>query len=423
MQRYLLLLILISTNLRAQKKLLDKNFSKTLTYKEYLDLATRRNLLLAAEKYKLAEADARISIARIYPDPEFTFGDASGDITGQNLQQQFYVGISQAIPLGHKYRKGIDVAKTEKELSIALYEDYLRVFKLDITKRFINVLIAQMDHEKNSKTNDMMQTELKNKESSGEIKGIELYRLQIEAGQILDQLYQSEAELEHALYELYIPLSTFNKDSTITVKGSLDIPFKKFNIDSIVPIALEERTDAVMAKKRFLISQEHQALTKANRHKELTLILGNNSYSKATNYIAPTPAYHAVTAMVSFPLAFSRLKKGDLQLAELKKQEAANEKDHIQNIIKIEIYQSYDRYIIAEKQLQIYSKSLLQSADKLLEEELVNYKNGKTSFLDLSESHRKRDEVYLSYFRTLKAYIYSLVELEDDMGIWDIEFK
>ncbi len=407
----------------AQKILFDKGFAKTLSYKQYLTLATKSNLLLAAEKYKVDAADARIALARIFPNPELTFGEASGDITGQHLQQQIFVGITQAIPRGGKYKQGIKIAKTEKELELALYEDYLRVFKLDVTKRYINVLIAQMDYEKNRKTNELMQNELKEKEKSGEVKDIELYRIQIETGQILDALYQSEAELEVALYALYIPLSNYQKDSTITVKGSLIIPFRKFNIDSIIPLALEFRTDVVMAKKRYVLSEEHKVLAKANRRKNMYITAGNNSYTKATNYIAPTPSYQALTAIVSFPIALSNFHREDLKIAELNRQQAENEKNYVQNIVKIEISQSYDKYLIAQQQLEIYNNGLMPNADKVLKQELENYKNGKSSFLDLSESHRKLDEVYRRYFNALKTYVYSLIELEDDMGIWDLEFK
>jgi len=418
----LLFLTFVFFETRSQKILSDKDFSKVLTYKQYLNVAAKSNLLLEAQKYKVDEANAKIALAKIFPDPEFTMGDASGDITGQHLQQQLFAGISQTIPRGGKYKQGIKIAKTEKELELALYEDYLRVFKLDVTKRYINVLLSQMNYQKNRKTNELLQSELKKKEKSGEVQGIELYRIQIEAGQILDQLYQSEAELEVALYDLYIPLSNYNKDSTISVKGSLTVPFKKFNIDSIIPIAVENRTDVILAKKRYKLSEEHKILAKANRRKDLTITAGNNFYTEATNYIGPTPSYHAITAMLTFPLAFSNLHKEDLKIAELQRQQAQNEEDYIQNLVRIEISQSYDKYLISEKQLGIYNSGLMENADKVLEQELENYKSGKSSFLDLSESHRKLDEVYHSYFNALKTYIYSLIELEDDMGIWDLEF-
>jgi cobalt-zinc-cadmium efflux system outer membrane protein len=418
-----LIIVLYVICFKAQKVESLKNYSKILTYKEYLFQATKTNLLLAAEKYKVSEAEAKIALAKIFPEPQFALGNASGDITGQKLQQQFFAGVSQTIPRGGKYRQNIKIAKTEKELEQALYEDYLRVFKLDVTKRFINVIIAQMDYEKNKNTNELLQDELKKKITSGEIKGVELFRIQIETGQIQDQLFQSEAELDEALYELYIPLSNYDKDSSISVKGSLDIPFRKFNIDSILPLALEDRTDIILAKKRYELSEEHKILAKANRRKDLTYTLGDNRYTKATNYIAPTPAYHAITAMLSFPIAWSNLRREDLKIAEFQREEAENERNYILNLIEIEINQSYDRYIIANKQLQIYGNGLIEASDKVLEQELENYKSGRSSFLDLSESHRKLDEVYRSYFRSLKTYIYSLIELEDDMGIWDLEFK
>ncbi len=86
----LLFFLCITCSLQAQKLLYDKGFSKTLTYKEYLKLAINDNLLLEAEKYKVEAADARIALAKIFPNPTFTIGNASGDITGQHLQQQLF---------------------------------------------------------------------------------------------------------------------------------------------------------------------------------------------------------------------------------------------------------------------------------------------------------------------------------------------
>jgi cobalt-zinc-cadmium efflux system outer membrane protein len=417
-----ILLFVFIYNLNAQKILTSDEVVKTLSYQEYMKLALNSNLLLAAEKHKVEAADARISLAKIFPNPNITVGNASGDITGQHLQQQIFAGVTQTIPRGGKYRQGIQIARTEKELELALYEDYLRVFRLDVTKRFVNVLIARMKYDKDKKTNELLQNELKKREKEGSLDKIELYRIKIEAGQILGQMYQSEEELEMSLYDLYIPLSNYMKDTALDLKGSLLIPFRKFNVDSIIPIAAEERTDVILAKRRYRLSEEHMKLARANRRKDFELEIGNNSYTEATNYIGPTPSYQALTALITFQIPFSNLHREDLKIAELEIKQARNEEDHVQNIVKIEISQSYDRYLIAWEQLEIYNEGMLEMADQVLQQELENYKSGKTSFLDLSESHRKLDEVYHDYFGALKTFIYSKIELEDDMGIWDFEF-
>lgn len=406
----------------AQRLLSGGAVTRTLSYQEYLSLAVNGNLLLKAARFKIEEADARIALARLFPNPVLIIGNASGDITRQKLQQQIFGGISQTIPRGGKRRIGVAMAKTEKDYEIALYEDYLRAFRLDVTKRFINVLIAQMAYDKSRKTNALLQQELDKKKGEQNLNEIESHRINIEAGQILDQLYQSQQDLDIALYDLYVPLSNYRPDSLLGLKGGINLPFRKFNIDSILPIAYENRSDVLLAKNRLRISQEHYALTRANRRKDYELELGNNYYTEATNKIAPTPAYHAVTALLTIPIAFSNLKHEDLKVAELQTKRAESEEDYVQNIVKIEIAQSYDKYRITWEQLQIYKNGLLTSADKVLQQELENYKAGKTSFLDLSESHRKLDEVYHGYFRALKTYAYSMVELEDDMGIWDVDF-
>jgi cobalt-zinc-cadmium efflux system outer membrane protein len=408
--------------LLSQRLISDKEFVRELSYREYLRMAVNNNLLLAAEKYKVEGAEARIALAKIFPNPVIVMGNASGDITGQNLQQQLFGGISQTIPRGGKHRLGIEIAKTEKAYELALYEDYLRVFRLDVTKRFINVLIARMTYEKDKKTNDLLQSELSKKERDPALNEIELYRIKIEAGQILGQLYQSEEELKMALYDLYVPLSNYKPDSALGLKGLLNLPFRRFNLDSILPYAIEYRTDIVLAKTRYKLSEEHYSLARANRRKDINIEVGNNYYTEATNKIAPTPAYHAITALLAMPIAFSNFRREDLKLAELQIKQARSEEEHIRNVIKIEISQSYDRYRIAWQQLELFKNGLLEGADKVLHQELENYKSGKSSFLDLSESHRKLDEVYHSYFQALKTYTYSMIELEDDMGIWDIDF-
>src|ERR1041385_5901893 len=119
-------LILFSLFGEAQKIESISKYANTLSYKEYLAQATKTNLLLAAEKYKVTEAEAKIALAKIFPEPQLTIGNASGDITGQHLQQQLFAGVFQPIPRGGKYKLGIQIAKTEKDLELALYEDYLR---------------------------------------------------------------------------------------------------------------------------------------------------------------------------------------------------------------------------------------------------------------------------------------------------------
>ena len=111
-----------------------------------------------------------------------------------------------------------------------------------------------------------------------------------------------------------------------------------------------------------------------------------------------------------------------MRIAELDLKRASFELSQTQTAIQIEIAQSYDRHLTAEQQLSIYSSGLLEMTDKVFEEELEIYKSGKSNFLDLTESQRKRDEIYHNYLDALRTYVFSKMELEDDLGIWDIDF-
>lgn len=419
---FLQLVIVFYLNSPAQHLLSGDEFIKPTSYQAYLQLALKNNLLLMAEKYKVEEAEAAISLARIFPNPEITMGNASGDITRQNLQQQFYEGITQTIVRPNKFKQGIKVAKAQYKLQQILFEDYLRLFKLDLTKRYVNALLAKLAYEKDKKTNELLQGELQKLKIDTNESKVELYRIKIETAQTLAQLYQSEEIYKMAVYDLYLPLSFYHRDTVIGPYGNLHLPLRKFNLDSIVPIALDNRTDVLIAKQQKMLTQEHLNLAKTNRRKDFEIQIGNNSYTRATNLIAPTPPYQAITALFTFQLPFSNLKKQDLRIAELDLKRASFELSQTQTAIQIEIAQSYDRHLTAEQQLSIYSSGLLEMTDKVFEEELEIYKSGKSNFLDLTESQRKRDEIYHNYLDALRTYVFSKMELEDDLGIWDIDF-
>ncbi len=95
---------------------------------------------LAAQLYNVNVAEAAIESAKIFPNPVLTMGNASGNITPIQLNQQWYLGIQQTLVLGGKRKKRLDLATSQAELAKFQLADYLRNLRADATIAYINAL-------------------------------------------------------------------------------------------------------------------------------------------------------------------------------------------------------------------------------------------------------------------------------------------
>jgi cobalt-zinc-cadmium efflux system outer membrane protein len=394
-----------------------------LPYKEYLDKALQSNLDLMALKYNIALADANVSLAKIYPNPIITVGDASGDITDQHLQQQLYAGITQTIVTGGKRQIRIDLAKTDKEIAMAQFEDALRHFRLQLTYKFIDVIIAQLVYERHKNTHEQLISQLNEIKQLNKISNLEQTKIKIELTEDESNLLLAEKELKEAVYGLNLPLNNFNKDSVWFAKGTIDIKEQEINFPALLKNALANRTDIVLAKMQKKKSEQEFSFARSNRKKDIDITLGDNFYTEATNKIAPTPAYHAVTLLLSTPIPFSNRNKADIQFAKLNITKSETIERSVQSAIEIELRQSYYVYEVSAKHVKFYTDGLISDSELVLGREIENFKKGEVDFLYLSEGHRKLNEIYIEYYKALKTYAYSLSDLEYSAGTWNIKFK
>ncbi|MCU0443299.1 MAG: TolC family protein [Microscillaceae bacterium] len=418
----LLCCLFFSCALFSQNLTLDTLNINPMRYQRFINLALENNLNLLAEEYNVSIADAQISLAKIRPNPSFTMGNVSGDITNQALQQQLYAGFTQTVEMGKKRRNRIQLAESNSGLAQANFEILLRNFRLEATQAYVQLLIHQNIFDREKRTYTLLSKELEEKEKSKDMDELELLRLKIEMGQLLDDLYESEADVATSALALALPLSQI-QNQRIVAQGNINIPYQTYAIDSLTQLALQIRPEMQVARLREKINEQGLAMVKSNRVSDLTFDLGNNYYTLATNEIGPTPAYHAITATVGFPLMLSNRRKGDLVAAQKSIQQAQTLVQATAIMIETEIRQAYLLYQIAHKQIQLFlNEGLLAQADRVLSREAQSYAKGETSFLDLSESHRKADEVYFAYFDALKNYIDALIALEHAVGFWDIDF-
>lgn len=423
-QKFLLLLILlISFNLKAQ---IDTTFKKTpINYSTYIGLIGKNNLSYAAEKFNINIAEANIENAKVFPDPELGF--SWFDNQQQRMQMGYGFGseLGWTLELGGKRRARIELAKNESELTKNLLQDYFRNLRADATLNYLmamkNKLLLDVQL---SSYNSMLQISKSDsiRFKLGSITQVDARQSKLEAGTMLNNVFQAEADWKAALVNLSLLMGSKQTDTLLFPSGDFSKFDRIFSLNDLIISAQNNRADLLAALQNKNVSQSALKLAKANRVMDLGLTGGLTYASYVTNVIAPTPSFLQFGAGISIPLKFSNKYAGDLKMAYYTTQQADLLYQQTDLQIQNEVVQAYYYYLAAQKQVQQFNTGLLTEAKAVLDGKKYSYNRGETNLLEVLNAQRTYNDVQQSYYEALNNYAAALVELERAAGFWDINF-
>jgi cobalt-zinc-cadmium efflux system outer membrane protein len=419
----MLLLMIFSSTVHAQ---VDTGFYQLkLSFPAYLKMVGQNNLGYAAEKFKVGIAEADALSARVFPDPELSFG--AGDHGQRRMKMGYEIssGLSYTLEMGGKRRARIDLANKEAELAQLLLDDYLRNLRADATAAYLNAVKEKALLRLKMNSYDMMK-KLSNSDSIrlklGAIPGVDARQSRLEAASQLNEVFQQEADWKAALANLN--MWSGSKQQDIFYEPGIDLKKLEriFNLQELILNAQNRRTDLLAALKSTEVSKWALKLAKASRTLDLGLSLGVASNSVVANAVAPTPSSTNVTIGFSIPLKFSNQNPGALKAARygVLQNEVLYQQTELQ--IQTEVTKAYYNYLASRKQVAQFSEGMLSDAQKVLDGKVYSYKRGETSLLEVLNAQRTFNEVQQSYVETWNGCGNALLELERAAGIWDIGF-
>ncbi|MBS1508399.1 MAG: TolC family protein [Bacteroidetes bacterium] len=405
---------------------IDTTFQKrTLPFADYLSLVGQNNLLYAAEKFNVNIAEAGIEIAKVFPNPQLYYGYFDNGQRRMDMGYGYAVNASTTIELGGKRRARMDLASDYTELSKALLENYFRNLRADATLSYLNaiklknILDVKLSSYKNIgrlASSDSIRFKL------GSIMEIDARQSKVEAGSLLNALYQSESDWKIALASLGLILGKREADTLYYPVGSLPTFERDFKLAELLTTAQNNRADLLAALKNKNVAKSALKLAKANRMIDLGIVIGSSNASVVTNFVAPTPSFTQVSGGVFIPLKFSNNYKGELKIANYTIQQAELQYRQVELQVQTEVTQAYYNYLALSKQVKQFQSGLLVESKKVLDGKVYSYQRGKTSLLEVLNAQRTYNEIRQNYFEALYNYSASLVELERAVGIWDINF-
>ena len=409
-------LLLIAVNSHAQR---------ILTYDEYIKNVREKNIEYLVEKYNISIAEANVRAAKVMPDPELTM--IYEDYQDWDLQtgRGYAAEIDYTLELGGKRRARIASAKSEQQMTEALVEDFFRNLRADATlcymealmqKQLVDLALSSYQSMRDLARGDSLRYAL------GEIAEVDAMQSRLEATTMMTEYFQAEKEYKNMLSDLVVfEGGTAAIDS---LSGVLPLIIRTYQLLYLIELAQDNRADLRAAIHNRELSAANLRLAKANRVIDLGLNVGFALNTEALNFSAggDKEQFKTYSVGVTIPLKFSNFNRGELRAAQYSERQAEAEYDAILLQIRKEVEQSYNNYISACRQAELYQRNVLADASSILEKKKYSYSRGETSLLEVLDAQRTANEVYQNYYEALYNANASLVELYRAIGIWEVEF-
>ena len=410
------MLLLLSINIYPQE------IQKSINYQTYIDLVWKQNIGYAAEKLNISVANAELKAAHVFNDIMLGAEYADNDDKNMQMGRSVSVELSKTFSPG-KRSANIDLAKSEKELTDALLEDYFHTLRAEATQAYFEAImqaelfrVKQQSYEniRDLAKGDSIRYQL------GTITKVDAIQSGLEAGISYNEVIQARAELHNTYSSLELWFGEFSGETLLIPEGTLAMPERIFNTDELMQTALNNRADLAAAMKNANVARKALTVVKRERNPDFDIALGYNYNTEVRNEIAPAPVFNGVTVGVAVPLKLSNINKGAVRAAEYRAQQAELNYQQAELEVQASVIQSFRKYKSTLEQVKNFENSLLQDAKQVIDGKRYSYERGETSLLEVLNAQRTYDEMQASYIETLYSCIASLIELERNAGIWDI---
>jgi cobalt-zinc-cadmium efflux system outer membrane protein len=378
-----------------------------ISLEEAINISLKRNPKLKAAETQLAISEANITIAKNRINPNL--------ISDNGIAEKTYrLGIEKTLELGSKRNKRIELAENNKkqiesEISLVklnlktevrqaytmlyvLQEKY-KCFKdmVESTEKLLNVAVKKEKIDTDANL-DTLQAEMMNLNARNELENInsQLIQAQNKLNTFLNQDLRTILELENPN-----GLQEENKNT----------------LDSLIQKALKERPEMKINLNQQTSSMTELELAKANRIPNLSVTLGPDL---VTNNSANNSIGVFVMGSMQLPLLYQG--QGQIQTAQAKSFQLANEKSDLVNQIILEVNNAYNMLNANKAKLKRFETKLNPKADLIYKKSLKCFEEGKCPVFIPINAKQSLIDTKINYLNTVADYQNSISDLVRALG-------
>ena len=406
MKKLLLILAIIATTATAQE----------ISYGEYMQRVMDGNIALTAKRLDIEIADARLVGSKTHNDPTLAVTYSNNEDWSKKLGQGIEVELSRTFTFGVRKNR-ILMADSERKLTVALLEEYMRNFRADATLAYLEHLRAFLLLEENIGILADLE-EIASNDSirflRGEIAESSWLESRMAMGIARNAMLEAEAECNNTAIKLGYFMGNLDRAEKLRGSGTLELGEEAAPLEHYIENALTHRADIIVALGRADVAEAVKKFNKAQRRPELNVVLG------ATYNIA-RPDFATLKAGIAVPLKFSNLNKGARIADEILTRQANIEVEEARLLVQADVMQAYNNFLYAVKQTGTFSGKMLQDMRRIVESKKRAYELGEIPFMDYLIVERDESEMRRQYVEALFGKAAAWVELQRATG-FSLEF-
>ncbi len=392
-------------------------------------LFLQQNLELLAEKLEIDKAEAAITQARLWPNPELSIDEVNfwtpkgaldphnpviGPLIGNwGEKQQFVISIEQLILTAGKRKKSIDLERINRDKSVHTFETLLRDLKLVLNRQLHELMYYQSQSDLYNYQLQQLKPLLAHFNAQVE-KGVlartayvRLKSLELESLRNQQDVQQQIASLQKDLSILLrIPATTHIVISDDELM--LSATPQELVLEDLISTAKANRPDFKHEQLNIDYSNKLLDFEKAQRVPNLTV---RGGYDRASNMFN-----NFVGFGVSVDLPFFNKNQGNIQAAKVGIEQSKLQLQLKEHTIESEAVAAYQQYRHAFNFYSNIDQAYNETLDNLLnahQQLLINKKISLLEYIDFYQSYIENKNIQ---FEAIKQLLDKKEELNYTIG-------
>lgn len=359
--------------------------------------AVAHNLDLAALKYEIALAEARLLTARTKPNPAFSASADHLDWLGTGFDDvntagppEYAVRVDFPMLQGKRGKRS-DVARRARDIAALNYENAVRALCYDVRSACVDVQAAEAARDLHHDSAEFMQRVVKAAEGRAGVKPVDLARARVAFLAVrnaeLDTADRAVIAEERLLTLMGRPAGSVKLDLSDELKRVAKVPTK----EAVLKEAMQERPDLQSARLELERLRADVELQEAGVKPNFSV----GTEVRRQQGLAGQGS--GAGFFFSIPLTVADRNQGEISRARAELEQQRLKVKALENSIVLEAAKAFKLLELAQRGVEIIEGSMLDAAKEVRETMEREYAAGQASLVELLDAVRSHDDTMQSY--------------------------
>ncbi len=362
-----------------------------------IERALASNLELSAQRLEIEKAKARLTQARLKPNPVLEFEQKSGQLVGDGGNGSFTVGASIPIEIYGRRDARVNFAQIAIEASEAEVRNRERILVANILTNYSEAMgaLRELETIENILELDLETTRfVQIRVNEGDTAPLELNLLRAEVDRLRSRRELAEGRLQSSLTNLKLS-SGIPFEESLKLREQINtaiLPILPESTETAIAIALKSRPDVRLAQIEEQVAAAGMRLVNAQSKPSLSAYTrfsqGNSSIDLPTGDF-PQNRDRSLTFGVAIGIPVFNKNQGEKAEAQISIQQASARREFAEKVVRSQILAAYQRFDAASRAVLTLQNAAIPRSTENVETFRRVYEIGEIKITDLIIEQRR----------------------------------